>query len=259
MSYRFLNPAPVFFNLQGTASAANGTLAFHERGTTTPKTTWSDPGLATPNANPVQLDSSGRSDTQVWLDGEYSVVLRDALGATIWTRDVLPESDAAASIPPLVNGQYLTSDGTNLLWQPVRQVPDPTGSNNNILSTDGANLLWIPMPAIPEPPDPDVSDGAGFLHVLGTLQQWGTGTIGASGAEQASQNVSFATAFDSTPFIALTVNTLTPTNSGHFVVPAVVSQSPSGFTAAVAASEFQSNTRIQNSVPFSWYAIGRKA
>ncbi|MFC4728794.1 hypothetical protein [Coralloluteibacterium thermophilus] len=259
MPTRFLNPAPVFLDLLGLGPVIGGSLAFYERGTTSPKTTWSDPGLFTPNPNPVPLDSSGRSNNEIWLDGEYSVVLRDSLGATIWTRDVVPESAAGGTIPSLLPGQFLTNDGSNLLWQPVRQVPDPSGSANRLLSTDGANLIWVPPPDIPQPPDPDVTEGSGFLQVLDTLQQWGTATIPASGDTNASMQISFPTGYAATPYIGVTVNTQTPTNSGHFVIPAVVSQSPTGFTVIVAASEFQSSTRIQSAVPVSWYAIGKKA
>jgi len=56
--------------------------------TTTPKTTWTDSTKATPNANPIILDSKGEAD--VWIDstdGLYRFRLLDADDVTLWTKD----------------------------------------------------------------------------------------------------------------------------------------------------------------------------
>lgn len=81
--YQFYNPAPVFFDLLGIAPVAGGSLAFYEISTTTPKDTWSDVDKITLNVNPVPLDASGRSSLNIFMDGDYTVICTDSLGATI--------------------------------------------------------------------------------------------------------------------------------------------------------------------------------
>jgi hypothetical protein len=44
-----------------------GLLYTYAAGTTTPQTTYSDSTGATPNANPIVLDSAGRVSGEVWL------------------------------------------------------------------------------------------------------------------------------------------------------------------------------------------------
>lgn len=61
-------------------------LYFYSPGTSTPKSTYQDSGLATPHTNPVVADSAGRF-SPIYLDGAYKVVLKDADGVTIWTVD----------------------------------------------------------------------------------------------------------------------------------------------------------------------------
>src|SRR5580765_8611613 len=61
---------------------AGGSLATYVVGTTTPKATWVDPDQAALNTNPIILDSAGRC--LCWGDGEYRLILRDAVGNLIW-------------------------------------------------------------------------------------------------------------------------------------------------------------------------------
>jgi hypothetical protein len=52
----------------------------------TPKATYSDAKITTPNANPVVLDADGRAD--VWVGGgSYLLILKDSLGNTVWSVD----------------------------------------------------------------------------------------------------------------------------------------------------------------------------
>ena len=95
--YQFYNPAPVFFDLLGIQPVAGGSLYFYEIGTTTPKDTWSDVDMTTLNVNPIPLDASGRSSLNIFMDGDYTVICTDSLGATIWTRDI-PASAAAGEL-----------------------------------------------------------------------------------------------------------------------------------------------------------------
>src|SRR5690606_24320964 len=129
-----------------------------------------------------------------WLDGAYSVVLKDAAGATIWTRDVDSGSGAGQAIPALVTGQFLTNDGSNLLWTEVLQVPDPTGAEGYRLTVASGMPAWTPEPEPPVIPDPDIVIGtappsfrAGVSDsTTKFLMQFGTGTAPASGARTTS-------------------------------------------------------------------------
>lgn len=89
-SYRFYSPEPQFFNGNGTPYA-NGTLTFYETGTTTPKNTYPTEADAlagtNANANPLTLNSLGAAPVEVWMVGQYRVILKNAAAATIWDRD----------------------------------------------------------------------------------------------------------------------------------------------------------------------------
>ncbi len=148
----------------------------------------------------MPLDASGRANVNIWLNGAYSVALQGADGTTIWTRDVDAGAGAGQTIPSLVSGQFLTNDGSNLLWSSLREVPDPTGSANMILSTDGSNLIWIPQPTIPDAPIEPISNG---LRLGGKMLQWGSGSAPASGGHTTSTTITFPTPFDATPFVVV--------------------------------------------------------
>lgn len=161
MSFRFLQTGTQFLTNDGEV-LAGGSLTFSISGTTTPKTTWSDPDMTTENSDPVTLDAAGRPDTDIWGDGSYRVVLKDSLGATIVTRDDV-SGPFGIPDPAGQSGEFLTNDGTDLSWTPILQVPDPTGqADGNILTTDGTNYAWeVPASAsFRQVPDPtDITDG----------------------------------------------------------------------------------------------------
>jgi hypothetical protein len=269
MAYRFLNPAPVFFALSGEENANGGSLTFYDIGTTDPKDTWSDPAMGggNLNSNPVELDSAGRSNVSIWLDGEYSVVLKDEAGVTVWTRDVTSGIAAGAAIPALVLGQYLTNDGTNLLWADVASflLPDPSGSADYILSTDGANFIWIPQPEIPEVPDPEIVVTANSLQAgvsddeTKGFMQWGTASANASGTPTTTATVTFPVPFSTAPFVAITCTTNSQPG-GPVVHNTTSAPSTTAFTAQfdVAEASGSGSANVVNAVPFIWFAIGTK-
>ncbi|MHC1670435.1 hypothetical protein ACODUO_14840 [Stenotrophomonas maltophilia] len=262
MSYRFYNPAPVFLDLLGLQPLANGRLQFYEIGTTTPKNTWSDPSLTIPNSNPVVLDSSGRSNTNIWLDGAYSVRLLDSLGATVWTRDVDSGLDQGLTIPSLISGQFLTNDGSNLLWGDIRQVPDPTGSANKILSTDGSDLIWIAQPTIPASPvtltgSSIKTTGNGFI----ILEQWGVGTMPANNLQSAAVSFNFPTAFSEVPNVQVTIQKGSPVVAEGYTGSIRISPSASGCGVEweVGIDATRTGLRLVDPFQFAWHAIGRVA
>lgn len=257
MSYRFFNPAPVFMDLLGLQPLAGGQLAFYEIGTTTPKGTWSDPDLAIPNTNPVQLDSSGRANVNIWLDGGYSVRLLDSLGATVWTRDLNGGDGAGAAIPALLTGQFLTNDGSTLQWSDIRQVPDPTGSSGKILGTDGTSLIW----QAPATPPTVPTSGDGFTKVGTNLEQWGVQTMAATNTQSAIMSFNFPIAYAEVPRIFVNIQ------KGGAIVAAgftgVLKASPSVTGATVewnTGVETQAvANRLVSPFEFSWFAVGKAA
>ncbi len=262
MSYVFYDPAPVFFAKLGLTvkPCAGGSLEFCEVGTTTLKDTWSDPDKTVPNQNPVQLDSSGRADTHIWLDGAYTITLRDGDGAVVWTRDVDSGQGSGATIPALVTGQFLTNDGSNLIWQDVRQVPDPSGSADYILGTDGSNLIWKAPPEAP--PAAEVTSVDRVVIKTGGDTDWqilkGTGTAPASGLNQTTLAVTFANAFKTGTVPNVTI---TPAPGGQPGGPVCtyVTATPTatGFTAGFDVAEGNSGQQnIVNPVVFQWIAQG---
>lgn len=155
MSYRFPDPNPVLISLLGTESAADGTLQFYSYQTTTPKATYSDRDLTIQNANPVELDASGRAETEIWLDGEYTVVLRDADDTVIWTRDVVPEVSPTTTLPDptTLPGGTVKSNGTGYELELELALPDPTDSAGQMVVVNGDGTGYNLQP-IPEPEDP---------------------------------------------------------------------------------------------------------
>lgn len=92
---------PVFYATdQDGAPLAGGQLFAYVAGTSTPQDTYTDSTLATANANPVILDSSGRA--QVWCpdDSVYKFVLEDSTGTVIWTIDDVAPAQAFPSPYP---------------------------------------------------------------------------------------------------------------------------------------------------------------
>ena len=66
-----------------------GLLYTYQAGSTTPLTTYTDIGGTIANTNPIVLDTSGRSATEVWLTYgfNYKFVLKTSAGVTIGTYD----------------------------------------------------------------------------------------------------------------------------------------------------------------------------
>lgn len=82
-----LIPTPVmqFFDSNGDP-LVGGKVYTYAAGTSTPLATYTDQGGATPNANPVILDSRG--EAAIWFGGSsYKLVLKTSADVLIWTAD----------------------------------------------------------------------------------------------------------------------------------------------------------------------------
>lgn len=107
-----------FFDDNG-ATLTGGLLYTYAAGTTTPLTSYSDSTGATPNANPIVLDSAGRVSGEVWLTtgSNYKFVLKTSAGVTIWTNDNIAGVPASSVSSVRINGS--TSGYVDLVTVPV--------------------------------------------------------------------------------------------------------------------------------------------
>ena len=87
---------PKFQAFDSNGDPLSGGLVYtYESGTTTPKTTYSDRGLSTPNTNPVVLDSRG--EASIYATGLIKLVLKTSAGGAIWTMDDMRVSQMVIS------------------------------------------------------------------------------------------------------------------------------------------------------------------
>lgn len=270
-AFAFYNPAPVFFDLLGLEPVNGGFLHFYDRGTTNDRDTWDTPemDIADLNPNPVPLDSAGRANAPIFLDGEYTVVCKDSLGATIWTRDVIPGGDSALTIPALENGEFLTNDSVNLLWQTVRQMPDATGSTGQVPVTNGGGANGYTLQDLPEAPTLDIVITASSVRIgdgsstTKWFEQVGDDSAAATGTKTATASVTFPTAFTSLLHISIVPTSASSCATAN-IIPgwAITAQSATGFTVTFStltggsSADGFSGSNIVNSIPFDWKATG---
>src|SRR3990167_9514950 len=83
---RALPPGYTFIDNSGNP-LASGTINTYIEGTTTNKATYTDQAGGTSLANPIVLDSNGRTD--IWLDTDqgYKFLIKNSAGTTIATVD----------------------------------------------------------------------------------------------------------------------------------------------------------------------------
>jgi len=111
---------------------AGGHLYMYVPYTTTPKMTYQDPYGATPNQNPISLDSNGRAI--IWGNGVYRQVLQDLNGVVVWDQ-LTYASPASAGGGDTGTLWYGTASGTTNAITLV----GPTGFN----ATDGQSVGFI--------------------------------------------------------------------------------------------------------------------
>lgn len=258
-AYRPLGPFPQYLLADGTVNNG-GLIHFYQTDLTTPQNTWSDQAMTVLNANPVVLDSAGRPTTDIWGSAAYGVVITDALGANPRTlNNIQPDAGGGATIPALVNGDFLTNNGSVMLWQPVAQLPDPTGHAGQILFTDGTLDYWGAVPAAPNPAI--VVTANSFQAGISTnpskfLVQVGTDTAPASGVYTTTRTITFPIPF--TTCLHASAQPVTASNPGG---PMVSYPSAAASTVGVTfvfdvAEGSPTGSNIVNPVPFTWVAMG---
>lgn len=140
----------VFQNAAGTAPNALGTLETFIAGTATPAATYSDSDLAVANPVILDLDASGRPEVDVYLAAHgYKFILKDALGATIWSRDNIED---VGQVFAATYGNLQTVGSKNVV---SGYTVDPaTDSLITVNSSGGATPCVINLPAAADAPTP---------------------------------------------------------------------------------------------------------
>lgn len=259
--YQVYSPNPVWFDLAGVANTPNGKIQFYLISTTTPKDTYNAFSGGSVNANPVPMDSSGRLNVPVWLDGDYSIVVYDEDDVVIDTFDLRSPTDNAAVVPVPGDDEYLGGDGTDFIPKTYRGMPDPTGLVGYVPVSDGEAYVMTPLPEAPEAPTLPIENTSGHVKIGTVMFQWGTGTVpAAASAKTSSVNITFAEAFSATPYIVDPTNT-TPggsTPSGACAVLCSSSESTTGatITANIPDDDSNSNWKLANATTFRYLAVG---
>lgn len=108
-------------------------LYFYTTGTSTPKNTYSDSGLITPNANPVVADANGLFGPIYLASGDYKAILKTSADVTVWTVD--PQSGLGAADTLTTRGDLLTRDATTFKRLPI-------GTTAQVLTSNGVDVAW---------------------------------------------------------------------------------------------------------------------
>lgn len=89
-----------------------GQLFTYAAGTTTPKATYQDAAGMIPNTNPIVLNERG--EAVVYGSGNYRMILKNALGATIWDRDNVASGVSGTDLSGDTGASLIGWDGTTL-------------------------------------------------------------------------------------------------------------------------------------------------
>lgn len=144
-----LTPSPKMqFESAAGVPLSGGKLYTYTAGTTTPLATYTDASGATPNSNPVILDSRG--EAAIWLGAaSYKFKLTDANDVEIWTVDYI--SAPTSGVSPILSGNVtidsdtpgpalkITQTGTG----PVMRVQDSADPDSTPFIIDSAGQVGI--------------------------------------------------------------------------------------------------------------------
>ena len=108
LSPRFVLPYQTVVDSTGTP-VPGALLYFYASGTNTPLTTYSDALLTVPNPNPVKANAAGVFPN-IFMVGNYKVVLTDSLGNQLWTADPVSGANDIQN-PMIIGGNAMTFPG----------------------------------------------------------------------------------------------------------------------------------------------------
>lgn len=150
MASRLLNQAPVYLDDAG-APVAGGTLYFYVNGdTNTPKDVYGDKDFSVNLGATELLDAGGRAVNDIWLDGSYTVILRDSSLDLVWERD---DVEAPSDLPVQTSngGKALFTDGTTASWEEVLELPDYSGADDDdVLKIVSGEPFWGAPAPVPD-------------------------------------------------------------------------------------------------------------
>ena len=145
-----------FFDNNGNP-LAGGLIYTYAAGTTTPAATYTTYTGGTANANPIVLDSAGRTPAQIWLTSgsSYKFVLQTSLGVTIKTDDNIFASFELAKEIGIAVGLGAGSVATNIAVGDTALDSNTTGANNTAVgynaltsNTDGIQNVAVGSQAL---------------------------------------------------------------------------------------------------------------
>lgn len=153
---------------------AGGKVYTYQAGTTTPVTTYTDPGLNMLNTNPVVLDSSGQAD--IHFSGPYKVVVTDAAGVQLYSADQLFgfKSDLFCSLPEQDEGRILAWSGVSQKFVnsnlDVRAIQFPEGAPGTLpaAATRAGKIMSFDAAGAPT-----VLPLADFIATVNDAEDWG--------------------------------------------------------------------------------------
>jgi hypothetical protein len=145
-----------FFDNNG--NPLNGGLIYtYAAGTTTPIATYTSSSGLTANANPIVLDSAGRTPAQIWLTAgnSYKFVLQTSLGTLIKTDDNIFASFDLSKEVGVAVGLGGSGVATNIAVGDTALDTNTTGSNNTAVgynaltsNTDGVQNVAVGSQAL---------------------------------------------------------------------------------------------------------------
>lgn len=259
-AFRLYSKLQTFYSDDGTL-LAGGQLRFKEAGTSTPKNVYAEKSLSTNNGSTVDLDASGRPDVAIWGTGSYDVDLYDADSVKVG-EDLTVEipGGEATALPSLVDGEFLTNNGSVMSWAEVAQVPDPTGSANKILGTDGTTVSWVEKPANGADGTANVTQNATSFSVEDMYVVTGTGTGSSLGGRTQTVSVTFPVAFTSTPvWIDVCVTSSSLSSGDNMPSHSITTKSATGFTVKFTMGELDDSQNKYNfnaGIAFMYVAMG---
>jgi len=175
-----------------------GLLYTYQAGSTTPLTTYTDINGTIANANPVVLDSAGRSSNEIWLTYglNYKFVLKTSAGVTIGTYDniygiVGVQTSVGTTIPAgmislwygsigsIPSGWYLC-DGSNGTPDLRDRFVIGAGSSYSVAATGGSANHTLTTAEMPSHTHSATVTDPGHVHSYGTYGAFGS--IGVTGS-----------------------------------------------------------------------------
>jgi len=183
---------------------ASGTVEFYSAGTLNAKNAWEDKDKASAITS-VTLDSSGQA--QVYLDGVYKFIVKNAAGTTRYTLDNLKfQARNTSTVEKTANYQATADDdyilgktdgGTfTITLPPVSTAVAPitiknTGSSSTVLTIDGSDSETIDGVA-----SQTLADGGSQQYVTDGVQWYGAGV--STGIAYTSTSLLFGTTITAT-------------------------------------------------------------